>query len=233
MSNNILKSVREGVNDGVQKIKTNEDVSNAINSVGENYNKLLKKQKGHIVEFVTIAAICLIVGLLFGSLLLVVLAVGVTLYVIMGKNRLVELWGNMELSESDLKVATQNYNKGVKEALKKQKNNIAYTTDAYQKAVGDVWGDKDVQIVGNISPNFDATYDAASSQSEIGRKALMDSQTSYNSAVQTYNNYILSFPSSILAYIWGYQKQELIGEDNTQNVRVLKEEAELDTSDIE
>lgn len=193
----------------VRSVKENEKLNNTINKVGEEYNSLRKKQKGHIVEWLTFAVIFGFLGVVVPAMFIfTVIAVVGTIYLLKSKNTLGGLDESVSNCKSNMERIRRNYIKGMKESVKHR------------------------QWMVERDPHSSYIVDNTTERFTISREQVENTEREYNDAVMAYNYYIKAFPSCFAAYIWGYTPQKLITVDSDEDPTVLKYEADIDTSDF-
>lgn len=217
----------------VNSVKENETVRNSINKVSNEYGSLLKKQRGHIVEWLTIFAGTFLLSFIIKPLGgLFFLEICFTIYLLKAKNTLVKLSSAIDASASKIKMLQSRYIKSLKETHVMHKKSVEADEAAYG-ANAALWRNGNMYSAGQTGSNRNGAFDAATVQyTMVSKEALVGAEREYTSAVTEYNTYLHAIPSNIAAYVWGYTDVKLIGYNVQKDVAELDMEADIDLSDF-
>lgn len=154
------------------------------------------------------------------------------IFLIKKRNLFVLLYSDIENAKSQVQTAKA-------KCLEVEKKSLGLAGKAQEndrKEIQNVMGTmgtinaSDLHAIGELHPDFKDKFGTGSELSHVLYSEYRDAQTRLNEAITAYNMAIAVFPQNIAAMIWGYKKEDLIGQENLEDAKKLEMAKEVDIS---
>lgn len=164
---------------------------------------------------------------------LIVIVIVIAVYVISTSNRLKVLTMKVEEAGSSVDIMIDKRYKILTESLKVAKAYVKHEEELFTKLLRSQGGTRPEVIesqdhalnsllaVGNMYPELksNAMYTKLMDQIEDQTEQFAAAKRAYNAAVTTYNKTVVMFPSSLIAGMFGYMREEFIKESDVEAKR--------------
>ncbi len=155
----------------------------------------------------------------------------VIMLLVSGRNRFIELEEEIKNAESKVLLTKNKYIEAQKAALGLAGKATNNEGAIYERiASSDRITTQDLMALGQAYPDLKDKFTSASQMIERLMRDYTGAQEELNELVATYNKRVSMFPSSITAYVFKREKQELIGEAQLSTSRQLNVSDGLDYS---
>lgn len=168
------------------------------------------------------------------TIIVIILIILMTIWLIKERNGFVVLVAKVEQEMSNVNTAKAKYLAVQKKAIGlagKATSNEGQIYESIRNSAGQI-SSTTLLSLGQMYPDLKDKFDSAAHLSDSLYTDYRNAQSVLNQAITEYNTAIALFPSSIAAWLFGFEKETLIDQEHLTDSKKLRMEDEMDLSEF-